>query len=752
MRPTDAELLGQWRTTRDAGAFAELISRHSAMVYGTGKRILGDASRAEAVAKACFDALTTTEWRVKWSVGGWLHQCAVQQASLLFGGVPQNGAVTPRDGAVTPRDGAVTPQERHGVRVDRRTAQLRRGTRRTAETAWKEIRPCVDGAIAELPERLREPIVLRFLEAQPQSAIAQDLGIPRASVEDRLEKGLERTAKSLSKRGISVAPSMLAAFMAANAIEATPASLAATLGGLSASAGRGQAPAKAGVAEGRDPTAGAGGPRARRMWRRAVVAAGLTVVGLALAVGYQIGYREGFPPAEQEGAPRSVGAIPGEAAEAPAARASAAVPEPATDADSPMAPASPAPEEAPAGGLPSSLLEALREQAETAGGDSRGEAAEPLRAEDIPPQNGAHYFLLAAELFPEVDRGWLATKWEEVRRHGWSEDAELRAFLANCRPALDAIRTGLATGHASLPQPRGPNESMPYLKTYRDLTRVMTIEAQMYAAEGDYTAALDNYLALLDFANESARGGVMANGLAAYSISEQAAQGLREILDWAAAGPEDYRLVIERMQQLDEGVYSSWEMAAAEAQGYGEWIDTEAGSGQDVRQMLLAASQDAVSARILASMSDEELESVFRESLAEYPALMEYLALPYYEAQETDPNSLMADNLVNDLVLWAFLRLQTTETRVHAVVRGNMLMAAVLLYYLDNGAYPESLEDLAPRYLAVLPVDPFSGGFFAYSPTNFGYLLFSAGADRKNNRGVMDAWDVYGADLVLHRK
>ena len=54
MTPTDMALVQRWMETQDAEAFHEIVRRHSAMVYATCRRVLGNAADAEDVAQDCF--------------------------------------------------------------------------------------------------------------------------------------------------------------------------------------------------------------------------------------------------------------------------------------------------------------------------------------------------------------------------------------------------------------------------------------------------------------------------------------------------------------------------------------------------------------------------------------------------------------------------------------------------------------------------------------------------------------------------
>jgi hypothetical protein len=66
--------------------------------------------------------------------------------------------------------------------------------------------------------------------------------------------------------------------------------------------------------------------------------------------------------------------------------------------------------------------------------------------------------------------------------------------------------------------------------------------------------------------------------------------------------------------------------------------------------------------------------------------------------------------------------------------------AALAAWRADRGRgeppYPERLDELVPRYLAAVPVDPFSDNPFIYERRGDGYLLASVGAD-----GVYDGGD-----------
>jgi hypothetical protein len=61
---SDVALIEQWRTQRNAGAFAEIVSRHARMLFAACNRILGDRAAAEEVSEECLFALACANGEV----------------------------------------------------------------------------------------------------------------------------------------------------------------------------------------------------------------------------------------------------------------------------------------------------------------------------------------------------------------------------------------------------------------------------------------------------------------------------------------------------------------------------------------------------------------------------------------------------------------------------------------------------------------------------------------------------------------
>jgi len=202
MPQSDAVLLEKWRACSDADAFAELLSRHASMVYGACLRVVRNPSIAEEVAQECFLELMKGPRGVQ-CIGAWLHTVATRRAL----------------------DRVKSEQRRHA-----REQQYAASLDAVAEVSWDDTREFVDEAITLLPNDLRIPIVLRFLEGRSHEAIAEKLSISRSSARSRIERGIVAIRENLAKRGLPISATALATGLESAAASSVPHAMIAELG------------------------------------------------------------------------------------------------------------------------------------------------------------------------------------------------------------------------------------------------------------------------------------------------------------------------------------------------------------------------------------------------------------------------------------------------------------------------------------------------------------------------------------------
>jgi RNA polymerase sigma factor (sigma-70 family) len=189
---TDGQLLDRFRGRRDGDAFAELVRRHGPLVLGVCRRALGNSADADDALQATFLALARRPGAVRRqdTAAPWLYRVALRTARKL--------ARRRRPTAPAPDPSAV-PEPARALSA----AELCAG---------------LDAELARLPERLRAPLVLCYLDGLTRDEAARRLRWSVGTLKRRLEAGRRLLRVRLERRGL--APAVLAAAVAAAGLRA----------------------------------------------------------------------------------------------------------------------------------------------------------------------------------------------------------------------------------------------------------------------------------------------------------------------------------------------------------------------------------------------------------------------------------------------------------------------------------------------------------------------------------------------------
>jgi RNA polymerase sigma factor (sigma-70 family) len=194
----DERLLARFVANGDPAAFELLVWRHGSLVYGTCRRVLGDAHAAEDAFQATFLALARKPRAVRSgaALAGWLHRVALRVANKLR-----------------------ASQARRN-RAEQSAAQAHAVAPTDVEQT--EVVAVVDEEIDRLPDRLRRAVVLCYLDGRTTEQAAQMLGCPRGTVLSRLSTARERLRGRLTRRGLALPVTGISTLMLASE---SPASL-----------------------------------------------------------------------------------------------------------------------------------------------------------------------------------------------------------------------------------------------------------------------------------------------------------------------------------------------------------------------------------------------------------------------------------------------------------------------------------------------------------------------------------------------
>ncbi|HWN97186.1 MAG TPA: sigma-70 family RNA polymerase sigma factor [Methylomirabilota bacterium] len=202
-----SELLRRYVEAGSEQAFAELVERHVDLVYSTAlRKVRGDAHLAQDITQAVFADFARKARALPADVvpGGWLyrHTC-FKTGQTLREEISRRG------------------REQKAVEMNTLNDD--------SDATWKALAPLLDDAMARLGARDRDAIVLRYFEGRDLRTVGAALGVNDDAAQKRVSRAVERLREFFAKRGVTVGASGLVVVIGANAVQAAPAGLAATL-------------------------------------------------------------------------------------------------------------------------------------------------------------------------------------------------------------------------------------------------------------------------------------------------------------------------------------------------------------------------------------------------------------------------------------------------------------------------------------------------------------------------------------------
>jgi RNA polymerase sigma factor (sigma-70 family) len=202
---TDGQLLERCAGGQDRVALEILVRRHAPMVWGVCRRTLASHHEAEDAFQATFLVLLrkATSLRSGELLGNWLYRVAYQTAC--------KARQRARKRSSREKQVATMPEPPSHPHDD---------------ACGPELRVLLDEELNRLPEKYRLAIVLCDVEGRSRPDVARQLRLPEGTVGSRLARGRTLLARRLSRRGLIVSATTLAALWSQQAaLGAVPAAL-----------------------------------------------------------------------------------------------------------------------------------------------------------------------------------------------------------------------------------------------------------------------------------------------------------------------------------------------------------------------------------------------------------------------------------------------------------------------------------------------------------------------------------------------
>jgi RNA polymerase sigma factor (sigma-70 family) len=205
MGDTDLELVMRYARQNAEDAFAELVRRHVNLVFSTALRLVRSRQVAEEVVQSVFTDLARQAQGLAADtiLTAWLYRVTNRTAIDLIR-----------------REARRTLREHVAVQLNAMAATA---------ADWTEIEPLLDEAMNGLSEEDRTAVLLRYFENKSLREVGETLRTSEEAARKRLGRAVERLREFFAARGITVGAAGLAVLISANAVEAAPIGLAATI-------------------------------------------------------------------------------------------------------------------------------------------------------------------------------------------------------------------------------------------------------------------------------------------------------------------------------------------------------------------------------------------------------------------------------------------------------------------------------------------------------------------------------------------
>ncbi len=205
MQESDSQLLTQFATHRDEAAFKTLTNRYLGLIYHIALRRIGDRQMAEEVSQNVLCAVVRKASGLVKNpdlLPAWLHRATLFESTKAM----RSEASHQR------RKQLVHPDE-----ID--------STGDAATFMWTAALPVLDLALDRLSDSDRSIVLHHYFEGKSFGQISTEVSRPAATVQKQCRRALDKLARILRGKGVTLTVTALASGLASHTAEAAPAFL-----------------------------------------------------------------------------------------------------------------------------------------------------------------------------------------------------------------------------------------------------------------------------------------------------------------------------------------------------------------------------------------------------------------------------------------------------------------------------------------------------------------------------------------------
>ncbi len=369
----------------------------------------------------------------------------------------------------------------------------------------------------------------------------------------------------------------------------------------------------------------------------------------------------------------------------------------------------------------------------------------------MPVPNARDYFNKAETHLRDIDAVSFAAGRRPKPPHGKNPDwnsndhvftlAEKQKLVAENQPAITSFYQGLNCQYLA-PPARSFGALFPHESKDRALARLLHLKANVDAETGNWNAAMNDRLDIIQFGSDLARGATLGvtTGVACEEIGRGKQGGAVAVINRVTAS--EARWSAQRLAQIQSNQVPVSQTVREEAwcteAGFLELIRTRRGDWRDIRELSDSAGDFMFTLpnveRNMAFLI-ESPRTIYGELKRSLDADVQWAGMTWPEQRRAGYPKASSDPACQ----WLMPVFDETVYKGLDDLALNRLLEcelALRAYYLDHGAYPSALSDLVPTDIPAVPLDPFSDNQpLKYRRVGAKYLLYSVGPDAVDNGG-----------------
>jgi len=314
--------------------------------------------------------------------------------------------------------------------------------------------------------------------------------------------------------------------------------------------------------------------------------------------------------------------------------------------------------------------------------------------------------------------------------------ALIAQYIADNKEALELLHAGAAIEHCRYPIDLGAGFAtlMPDLNEIRSGLYLLKLEAILHAENGDGESAIRSIKSCFGIARSLAKEPITISQLVRSACQNLGATTIEYCINRIKFTDEQLVELIESIQNSERISDMTCALVGERCNGISFF---KAPGSVDPALVGNIPFQPLLALYKAIGMADSDA-IIYLDLMDEYIKITQ---LPLHERQEAAKavearfQSTSRVHVLLHVMMPAFSRITTIDTRNIAQLLTTRTGLAIERYRLAAGKLPDTLADLVPAYFGAVPRDPFDGNDLRYRKLETGFVVYSIGEDLGDDGG-----------------